>query len=283
MLNKKKNDKKKRRPGWEKKFNDSYYVRAFQLSSSGLTNRAIAQALGISEKTLKTWMAANSHFKEAIISARGTSTTKTGKKTGETFMDYAYARLPHNLKEIWDQLEMLSPDDPIEACEAILGGQPTRVRQWLFFHALITSNFSKAEACRKVGISYETVKGWSTKDKEFQLMMTHLFEMKQDYFEGALLNLVAGGCPAATIFANKTINANRGYNPKVTVVHEGQIDHAHVDVNHLITSMSPEAQKQLLDAVRSSKALKNPIKTNQALPEHVPDAEIVKTKKGSKS
>ena len=75
---------------------------------------------------------------------------------------------------------------------------------------------------------------------------------KCNFFEEALVDLVAMRNPGAVMFVNRTKNADRGYSEKIQVEHSGAIATS-VSVDELELPM--ETRKELLRAVRASKVI----------------------------
>ena len=74
---------------------------------------------------------------------------------------------------------------------------------------------------------------------------------KKNFFESSLIGLVEEGHPGAVIFANKTVNADRGYSEKLRIEHTAQGNDL-IDINEL--ELDLDTRKKILDAIRSKKA-----------------------------
>lgn len=73
------------------------------------------------------------------------------------------------------------------------------------------------------------------------------------------MGLVKQGDSAATIFASRTLNRDRGYDPKLTVEHTGQVQHSHVlSLETIIPQLSPKAQREILAAIEKAEAKQLP-------------------------
>lgn len=245
--------KKTREP---EKWRDSLYVKCYRLALEGLKDGGIAKALGVSRVTFLRWRRQRKALRLALKEARG----GLAKSRTQTFSEYVSGRLPDHLRPLWDGIERAEQRaNPERRIEALLAGQGEDVRKQVFVHALVSSNFNKAEACRRANVSYSTVTKWCA-DPLFVQLMDQVHQMKQDFIEGCLMGLVAQGDTTATIFASKTVNRDRGYDVKKTVVHEGLVQHAHFDFEQLPLKL----KKDILDWAEQN---------GHALPEHVPDAE----------
>ena len=230
------------------KWKDTFYVKAYQLARSGLLDEGIAAGLGITAATFRVWRSKRSAFRKAIEDARGID-----KGSPQTFIEYVYRVLPPNLKSLVDQIEASSKEkNGIVRIEKLLANAGRRIRQQLFVHSLVASNFNVSRACSKVVITVRTFRNWLENDHEFAELMDEIHYHKKNYFEGGLFALVGAGDTQATIFANRTFNRDRGYNEKVEVEHTGQVDHKHsVSVDDL--DLPIETRKLLLKAVREKK------------------------------
>lgn len=227
-----------------------YYVRAYRLAKDGMSNTAIAKNLGVDVSVFAKWLAKKPALAKAVEEGRAES----GKDGYRDFRKFAYGRMTPQARKLWDRLEEVEKLDEGKSrrerhdafCE-LVATQGMRLRQQLFLHSLVSSNFQVTMACRRVGIAVTEVREWMTEDRPFAELVGGINACKKDFFESSLINLVRNGDTAATIFANKTINRDRGYGEKVQVDIRGEIDHK-VSVEGL--KLSVEAQRELLDAIR---------------------------------
>jgi transposase len=221
------------------RWRNSFYVKAYMMALEGMRDGKIAAALGVSRVTFLKWKKADKSLRWALRQAR----KKLGKSRTATFSDYVTNRLPEHLRPIWNQLEATDTlTNPEKRVEALLAGHGEDVRKQLFVHAFVSSNFNKAEACRRANVSYKTINRWM-QDEEFVQLCDQLFEMKRDFVEGCLMGLVGSGDTAATIFAAKALLGERGYNPKQVVEHTGQVKHSLVKFEDLPLDL----RKQILE------------------------------------
>lgn len=204
------------------KWEDKFIILGYEFAKQGWTDTRIGKALGVSSSTFKKWRLKKPIFKYAIERGR------EGPQTGDTFRDYMYGRLPEELQDLWDRIEK-SERNPSSwsRVRAMLEDRGKEVRQSLFLYALVASNFSATDACRKVGISPHTMRDWIEKDENFRELVDEIHIAKKDFFESSLIELVRDGDRAAVIFANKTFNRDRGYADKQEIKHEhtGKIEH----------------------------------------------------------
>jgi hypothetical protein len=107
-----------------------------------------------------------------------------------------------------------------------------------------------------MNMSRKTFENWVTHEPEFGELMNEIHEHKKNFFEAALVGLVASGDSSATIFVNKTFNKDRGYNDKIELSVEGSVQHehvhahvhAHISVDEL--DLSLEVKREILQAIR---------------------------------
>lgn len=244
----------------DRKWDESNYVKAYQLASEGMSADEIRRTFKVSTMTWRYWLKTKPALAEAIRSARN-----KGKSGVETFHEYVYEKLPDNLKAIWDEIERCETDKTaVGRVEALLAGAGKRARQHLFLHALVSRNFNASKACKAVNISKSTFDGWVLHDPEFAELIDQIHWHKGNFFEGQLIKLVEMGDTAAVLAVNRTYNADRGYGNKVKVEHSGEVHHE-IGVSIDDLPLSLEDKKKILKAIRDNKSAE--------LPEHVEDAE----------
>lgn len=247
----------------EKVWKDEYYIRSYQLARSGMNDLKIAKALGVTYKTFKRWKVKKRALRNALKDARKVETGFT------TFQDYVYGRLPENLRTVWDDLTKQDTSyNTFEKIEGLLAQQGKKGRQHLFLYAMVNSNFNPTEACKAVNITRKTLQNWCENDPEFGELVAELDIAKKDFFEGALVAGVKEGDTNLIKFANATLNADRGYNPKQVIAHEGT-----VEVNHNVLRMDDidlplEDRRRILEALRARKEAMNP---TRAIRDEEPD------------
>lgn len=248
-------------------------LKLYELCREGLKMTPIASAMGVDVQTLKKWKANDPDVAYAWKAGRDAASKN---KVGDAFLNYVHGRLPSDLQDLWRDINGIDVQDSNaeKRIERLLEGKGKRIRQSLFIHAMVATNFNRAEACRKVNLSYDAVTNWLRTDPEFARLMDMVTEMKKDFCESALMGLVSQGDTSAVIFTNKTLNRDRGYDPKVTVKHEGTVNHQ-LDIASL--GLPAEVMRAILEAVRkkqeSMKELEAP-RVIQALPTKVFDEEF---------
>ena len=241
-------------PDPRSKWEDRMYVQVYEMAKDGMSDRAIAKALGISGSLIIEWKKKKPLLRLFLEEARK---TKEISNASETYQDFVYKRLPENLKPLWNEIQACSQaPGGIRKMEAMLRQSGKRARQHLFIYALPACNFNMTEACRKVNISRDTMNSWILREPKFAQMIQFLHEAKKDFFEGALIKLIKQGNANATIFANKTMNRDRGYGEKIQHEVSGTVEHKHTLVNIEDLHLPLEFRKQLLDYVRRAEQRK---------------------------
>lgn len=210
----------------------------------------VAAALDVRLETLRSWLNSKPEFKLAKEMA------DQRRGTRDTFQGYIFQHLSPEAKEIWDKLQFWQETSSYERINVILGGKPKRIRQELFIHALVSSNFSLSEACRISGVSYSQMDDWRRYDAEFRQLIEEIQWHKKNFFERALIDLVEERHPGATIFVNRTINADRGYTEKIQVEHSGNIGEG-LSVDDL--DLDLETKRKILAAIRKKKEQQTPL------------------------
>lgn len=166
-----------------------------------------------------------------------------------TLKNYVLTTLSKDMRAVWDKLTTLST---LEEINAIFKNKPIKMRQQLFCHAILHTAYDISKACAMVGVDRMQMEKWKG-DLEFLQMLEEVQFHKKNFFEHALIGLVAEGYPGAVIYANRTINRDRGYDEKVTiennVITGGQIDWDIADLDLDMVTM-----KKVLDAIERKKA-----------------------------
>ena len=229
------------------KYDEDTPFKAYELAKTGLNDQDIAKSLGISRPTLNAWRKKRKVLDKAIREGR-----KVIMEGGAaSFQDYVHQQLPEKLKSYWDALCALDKDGKLSAedIEAVLQDAGLRGRQNLWLHALIHSNFNPSDACRKVNVSRKTVSHWLN-DRHFRELFQEIQWHKKNFFEGALIGLVASGDTSATIFVNKTVNRDRGYGERIKIDHEHQHKVEVVSMQQILDKVDLETKKKMLAAMR---------------------------------
>jgi len=236
---------------------DEFYVTAYELSRGGMSEVKLAENLKVSPATLRRWKAEKPALNDAIERGKKVS---GGQTPTANFHEYIFQKLPPHLAELYREIEAVEMEENgIQKAEAMLKRHGMRARQHLFLHALVTSNFNVSRACSMVNISRKTFEAWVTNEPAFGELMEEMNFHKKNYFESALVGLVARGDSSATIFVNKTINRDRGYNEKIDLNVQGHIEHDHIHTAIPIDELklSLDVKREILKAIRENKPSSN--------------------------
>ena len=244
---------KRKKPRSYAKYTLTVPVQVYELLREGLELNAVAKTMGIRVGTLTHWIKKHPELQDAV----GKALTLRKGDSSDTLRHFIYGRLSPRCQKLWNRI-MASEEDTtqLERVKALIYQKPKVMRQQLFFYAFVARNFNLSEACRLIGISKRQLDHWVEEDKAFRDLMEEFHWHKGNFFESALVGLVAQGDSSATIFANKTFNRNRGYGEKIQHEHSGTIDHQHtieaVKVDDL--DLPLEVRRQILEALRHRNA-----------------------------
>lgn len=238
-------------------WNREMIFRAYEMARSGATLNKICNTIGISRQTVRTWRIRGERktFFAAIDYARKMrDSSSTGK-----FLNYVYKQLPGELQALWEEIVNIHEDQTVtkkfDKIEALLRKKGKRARQHLFIHSWVMSNFNASEACRKVNISRATFQNWM-EEANFRDLIDEVHFHKKNFVEGGLMSLIEQGDTSATIFANRTLNRDRGYNEKVEVEHTHQHSIATFNVEQVLDRVNAAAKREILQAIRDIKGEK---------------------------
>jgi hypothetical protein len=231
------------------------------MARDGFTPKRMAAVLGVQAHTMYLWLAKYPDVKLAY--SEGMKLRKGGTPGGgETIQSYIFRRLPAEVQRTWKKISRIEKSLGTttarcrERVEAILERRGKYVRQYVFLHALVNTNFDASAACRKANITKTTLDNWCN-DPEFARLLEEMGWHQGNMIESALMKLVRKGDGPAIIFASKTFNAKRGYGSVMKVEHQGKVEHDH-DHKHSLVDISklnltiPEKRK-LLKAMQEAK------------------------------
>lgn len=237
------------------KWKDTNYVTVFQLARQGMADTAIATALGVNRVTFYRWRDSNPTLQDALDRAR------TKEAGAGNLAEYVHGRLPAKVQKLWDEIMEVDKAENHgyrprrKRLMKVLAREGRTIRQQLWLHALINSNFSKSEACRKTNIPRTQVQYWIENDENFLELADYVIEVKKDFVESGLMSLIAAGDSPATVFASKTLLRDRGYDSKVTVVMDKTEKKVKVNMDKVLEGMSTEAKLDFLRALKSGGSL----------------------------
>lgn len=224
------------------KFSVDMLLRINDLYRSGtLSDDDICEAIGVNRDTFNQWLKKSPELKKLRSEAKK---NKFAGMATERFIEYVFDRLPPDLREYWKELESYENEPTVQQkIEALFARAGMRARQHLFIHALVACNFNVNFALNKLNIDRKTFDNWMT-DPCFNDLYNEMLWYKKNFIESMLMNLIKVGDTQAIIFANKTLNADRGYNPAKQVDVSGKIEHKDtIDLDKLPLAI----RKQLLD------------------------------------
>lgn len=173
------------------------------------------------------------------------------RKSTATLQDYVYKRLSKDAQQVWTDINFWSDTtSAYDKIEAIMTGKSETLRQELFIHALICHSFDVSTACYVTNTSRARLVRWNN-DFDFRQLILEIQDHKANYFEKALVELVGERNPTAVIFANKTINAKRGYTDKLILEHTGSIQTG-IDIDKL--DLPLDVKRVILNALKAAEA-----------------------------
>lgn len=172
----------------------------------------------------------------------------------ENFGEFVLTRMSKENRERYEQL-LFWEDHPDGASKTrgILRDMTERERRIMFVQCVAANGFVYSRALKLMGISGDVVKNWN-RDRGFRAMTNEIQQLKKDFFEQALVDLAAARDTTAVVFANKTLNRDRGYGEKLSVDVKGQIDHTHTVVPlAALEELPTEVLDTVLKAVQEHK------------------------------
>lgn len=265
------------------KWNSRISKKAYELLRLGYKQREVAAELNVPTSRWNSWLRTKPGFRAAVDKGKEEALTRPGRpkplasnydrfmplaeknregiehreaKHVVTFTEYVYRRLPAHLRPAWDEIMRCETDPSLERrVEVLLDGLGRRARQHLFVYALSYYRFSKSMACRAVNLSHDELCRWLREDPDFaSIVNDELHLARKDFCEHGLMKKIEEGDTSAIIFANRTLNADRGYMPPprdINVNHQGGVAHLHLPVE--IRDLPLAGKKALLDEVRKRK------------------------------
>lgn len=253
------------------RWTDDNYHRAYALAREGMSDLSIAKALGVTKARLALWV------KRKPALGRAISDGRDGQKARESTEKKVLSKLSASSRELWHKI-VSAEQMPVETesqREARqreedyifdgVGRLAAAEKQRLFLYAVMHCNFTKSEACRRLGINHVTLSNWEKTSPAYARLARELEEAKKDFYESALVSLVRQGDSHAVIFANRTYNRDRGYNDRVEVKMSGKVDTV------APADLPVEVRRMLLEALRARQAQAPALTDNS----DVVDAEVV--------
>lgn len=208
------------------------------------STQKVAAALQVGEGAIFAWIRDYPEFalaKKMADEKRGNNSTFTG---------YIFQHLSPEARKTWEKIQFWrDSDSSYEKINEILSSKPKKLRQELFIHALISCSFDVSTACAMVAISRNTLEDWKRYDLDFRQLVEEVRWHKKNFFEKSLIDLVEMKHPAAVIFVNRTVNADRGYSEKIQIEHTGTDPEFSVED----LDLDLETRRKVLDAIRRNK------------------------------
>jgi hypothetical protein len=243
-------------------------AKVYELSKSGMNPTRIRHCLGVTETAWNKWKREHPEVLECFRAGKKARSAKNGIAA---FHRFVYGRLPRRLKLLWKEIRQVKGADSLKRLQTMQRDLTKRQRMNLFMYAIVDCNFNASAACQKIGLSSGDYARWK-KDPDFRDLMMQMHEAKKDLFEGGLIGLVKQGDVNATIFANRTANADRGYNPAKKVEHTGLIGHEHmtVEMDDIIEELPLEVQVVIREAIKKRhEQIDTDISGSRMLPAHI--------------
>lgn len=234
------------------KWNIRHAIPVAILTYTGASDDEIVRHLGVSHSGYKKWKT-----KKFLLHAISTAKAMRKERKRDTFQQYIVSRLSAKAKQVWDQIMFhQESENAHERIQEIMSGQTKEMNQRLWLYAFMSHKFTKSAACKATGISMATVRTWM-ETKEFRDLFLEVEDLKKDFFEEQLVRLAEAGDNATIIFANRTLNRDRGYGDKVEVSHTGnvgvQVEHTY-NIENLLPMISVGARLELKEAMKRLEA-----------------------------
>lgn len=228
---------------------DSLSFVIYELAKLNVSESKMAVLMGVSKLTLRRWKKDKRLVRLALKAAEK---FLENNKAAEQKRTAFYQALPKELQDVWSDMLMIMKEgiNPLRKIDYILRDKGTKARQHLFFHALVELNMNVNAAMRINNLDKKVIDYWIESDFEFAGLFNQIKWYKQNFYEAALIRLVDAGDSAATIFANKTYNRDRGYNEKHEIQINGAVQHTGFSLDDLLDDLSVEAQSEILEAIR---------------------------------
>ncbi len=238
-------------------FKAEYVFRIYDLEKSELPDKAIADAIGIPFDTYRHWVRSNPAVKMAIKAARVAKKFDADKEA--EMESYIAGRLSPHLRTYWEQIKNARKERNYTELSSFR--LKAHENQLLFLHTWYKANFNVSRTLRYLGVPRDTYRVWRGIPR-FKAIMEEMMEIKKDFYEDALVNCVRRGETQAIIFANKSLNRDRGYSDKKEVEVSGNVKHEHehkmlIDLDRL--DLPIEIQVAIAEAMEKRKRLDDDI------------------------
>lgn len=216
------------RKGPKQVWKDEFYFEIYEMVKQGATYEEIGNALGVKPGTINTkWLVEKPLLRHAVD--RAMAVRKEAKNGGDEFRTYLEERLPPKVKALYEEIEYWCDHaEGPEKIRALIAPHGNKMHQSLWLHAMIDTNFDTSEACRKVNVTKRLLDKWTEEDPDFPSLVDEVQWHKKNFFEKALIDMGTLRDSKAVVFANQTLNRDRGYGKSLDVKMSGTVTHAHV-------------------------------------------------------
>lgn len=238
-------------------FKAEYVFRIYDLQKRKLTDKQVADTLGVPIEAYRYWAKSNPAVRMAIKYAR---TCRDLSQINEEEMEtYIVGRLSPHLREYWNEIRNARKQRNYTELKSFQ--LSAHQNQLLFLHTWYKADFNVTRTLQYLGIPRDTYSNWRSIPR-FKKMMEEMMEIKKDFYEDALVKSVRRGETQAIIFANKSLNRDRGYSDKKEVEVSGNVKHEHehkmlIDLDAL--DLPLEVQVAIAEAMEKRKRLNDDI------------------------
>ena len=210
------------------KWRDELLFVIYRGATQGHPVAHVAQQCGIAPDTLSGWIKSKPLAKLAW--EQGTNDRSQVHDQQRYVSDYVYQQLDPDLQPLWEQLTETDAEgrwDPTQARNLLEAGGDL-ARQAIYIHALCVTGFDGNKAGQMAQVSHARLRRWR-QEQDFLDLEEAVLQAKKNFAENALMDLVVMREAGTVKFVNQTLNADRGYAPKVSakIEHTGQVNHAH--------------------------------------------------------
>jgi len=219
--------------------------------------RRMNELYGIHRQTCCEWQKREPLFRAAQEMALDLLKRKEDER--QHFGEFVLTRMSDENKELYDQLVFWEDNPNSEGAEKARGrvrNMAEQERRQMFVQCMAANGFVYSRACKLMGVSGDTVQNWC-RERGFRKMVNQVQQLKKDFFEQALVDVVSARDTQAIIFANKTLNRDRGYGDNMKVQMEGKVDHTHTHTLiplQALEALPTETLELVLQAVQAHKA-----------------------------
>jgi hypothetical protein len=239
-------------------FKIKYVIDIYALAREGLNDKTIGKHFGLTPAGFCGWKKTKASVRYALKRARSDRL----KTKAIDWTAYIRNKIPPKLIPIWDDItEYEREENGYAKIKLLLNGKSKRVRQHLLVYALLACGFNVTKALSKTAISRKTFDYWLENDPDFCALINEVELTKKDFFEEGLINLVKQGDSPATIFANRTMNRDRGYNESLDVRSSATISVLPIALSEL--NLPTEVLRIIMKAIENKQNMNKPLLDGQ--------------------